>query len=250
VSNKRASQDRKARLAEIQNQQKAKERKVKAGIGIALVVLLLGLGGVVAYAVNDAKSGQLPNLGVSVAAASCDPATTDSGGGTGEHVGPGTNKPDETSVKYDTVPPSHGPHFATPDVSGRDFYTAADRPPLETLVHNLEHGYTILWYDSTIADDRTAMDEIEAIADKFSGSSDNMRDKFIAAPWESTDENGAKFPDGQHVAFTHWSAGGTGQTDAAKQVGAFQYCSAPSGAALEDFMKKYPYFDSPEPGAM
>ena len=38
--------------------------------------------------------------------------------------------------------------------------------------------------------------------------------------------------------------------DAAKQVGAFQYCSAPSGAALEDFMKKYPYFDSPEPGAM
>jgi hypothetical protein len=146
VSNKRASQDRKARLAEIQKEQKAKERKVKAGIGIALVVLLIGLGGVVAYAVNDAKSGQLPNLGVSVAAASCDPVTTDSGGGTGEHVGPGTNKPDETSVKYDTVPPSHGPHFATPDVSGRDFYTAADRPPLETLVHNLEHGYTILWY--------------------------------------------------------------------------------------------------------
>ena len=31
-----------------------------------------------------------------------------------------------------------------------------DRPTLEALVHNLEHGYTILWYDETIADDDDA----------------------------------------------------------------------------------------------
>jgi hypothetical protein len=30
-------------------------------------------------------------------------------------------------------------------------------------------------------------------------------------------------------------------------VGVFQYCSAPSGEALEEFMKQYPYMDSPEP---
>ena len=45
------------------------------------------------------------------------PVTTDTGGGQGEHVGPGTPKPDETTVKYDTVPPSHGAHFAAPAVS-------------------------------------------------------------------------------------------------------------------------------------
>ena len=67
---------------------------------------------------------------------------------------------------------------------------------------------------------------------KFGDS--NFRDKFIAAPWKSTDEDGAKFPDGQHVAFTHWSAGGNGETDTTKQVGAFQYCSGVSGAALHD----------------
>ena len=137
-----------------------------------------------------------------------------------------------------------------PAAFAKKFYTAQDRPALEALVHNLEHGYTILWYDSTIADDESALNDVQGIADKFSGSSDNMRDKFIAAPWKSTDEGGAKFPDGEHVAFTHWSAGGEGQTDTSKQVGVFQYCSAPSGAALEAFMKKYPYFDSPEPGAM
>ena len=32
----------------------------------------------------------------------------------------------------------------------------ATAPTLESLVHNLEHGYTILWYDETIADDDEA----------------------------------------------------------------------------------------------
>ena len=64
-------------------------------------------------------------------------------------------------------------------------------------------------------------------------------------PWTSDD--GEAFPGGQHVAMTHWSIGGAGETDQEKQAGVFQYCSAPSGAALEDFMEKYPYLDTPEP---
>ena len=126
-----------------------------------------------------------------------------------------------------------------------------DRPELEALVHNLEHGYTILWYDESIADDADELNVIDGIADKFRSDSDNLRYKFIAAPWTSDDEDeSGKFPDGKHVAFSHWSAGGHGVTDPAKQVGAFQYCSQPSGAALKDFMLEYPYTDSPEPDAM
>ncbi len=53
-----------------------------------------------------------------------------------------------------------------------------------------------------------------------------------------------------HIAITHWSQGGAGITDVSKQVGVFQYCSSVSGAALKDFMTKYPYLDSPEPNAM
>ncbi|GAB3066088.1 MULTISPECIES: DUF3105 domain-containing protein [unclassified Phycicoccus] len=232
MSNKRASQDRKARLAEIQNQQKAKERKVKAGIGAGLVVLLVGLGGVVFYAINDAKSKQLPNLGVSVAAASCDAPTTDSGGGTGEHVGPGTNKPDETSVKYDTIPPSHGPHFVAPDVSGRDFYTAADRPALETLVHNLEHGYTVLWYDGSKVKDTTLLKDVADQGNKLSDSSG----KFKVVEWDAS--RGA-FPAGKPYALVHW----------AKDAGHRQLCGDLSGQAVVDFVKKYPASDTQEPGA-
>ena len=130
----------------------------------------------------------------------------------------------------------------------RKLYTEDDRPPLGNLVHNLEHGYTILWYDQSVADDGGQMDELRGIADKLQGTG-SMRLKFKAVPWLSSDEDGKKFPDGQHVALTHWSNGGVGDDATGKAVGVFQYCTDVSGAALKDFMLKYPYTDSPEPGA-
>ena len=232
MSNKRASQDRKARLAEIQNEQKAKERKVKVGIAAASAVLLAGLGGVVFYAINDAKAQQLPNLGVSVASASCDPATTDEGGGTGEHVGPGTDQPDLTSVDYTTVPPSHGPHFVQWDVSGRNFYTADDRPALETLVHNLEHGYTVLWYDGAKVTDTSLLKDVADRGNKLPESSG----KFKVVEWDA--DRGA-FPADKPYALVHW----------AKDAGHRQLCGDLSGQAVVDFVKKFPASDTQEPGA-
>jgi len=129
----------------------------------------------------------------------------------------------------------------------RKFYTTADRPELGQLLHNLEHGFAILWYDETAAKDAEMMDDIRGIASKLSGT-ENLRNKFKAVPW--TKEDGKAFPEGQHIALTRWSNGGIGETDPAKQVGVWQYCSAPSGAALEEFMEKYPYMDSPEPNAV
>ena len=232
MANKRASQDRKARLAEIQNQQKAKERKVVAGIVVGCLVLLAGLTGVVLYAINDAKGKQLPALGVSVAAAKCDPVTTDAATGSGEHVGPGTAKPDQTSVQYSTIPPSNGAHFATPDVSGRDFYTATDRPVLETLVHNLEHGYTILWYDGTKVKDTTLLKDVADQANKEPEASG----KFKVVEW---DPSRGAFPADKPYALSHW----------AKDAGHRQLCGDLSGQVIIDFVKKYPKDDTQEPGA-
>ena len=233
MTNKKATQDRKARLAEVQKAQKSKEQKVVIGIVVGCLVLLAALGGVVFYAINDAKSQQLPNLGVSASAASCDPVTTDQGGGTGEHVGPGTPKPDQTSVKYDTVPPSHGPHFAQPVVSSRKFYTAADRPPLEVLVHNLEHGYTILWYDGDKAKGKEQM--LRDIADQANQESVSQ-DKFLVVEW---DKSRGAFPAGKPYALAHW----------AKDAGHRQLCGDLSGAVIVDFIKKFPASDTQEPGA-
>ena len=169
--------------------------------------------------------------------------TKKSAEGSGDHV-------DETQqVEYPDAPPAFGSHWnvagLAPATFERKFYTSNDRPELESLVHNLEHGYTILWYDQTAADDDDMLNTIEGIADKFRSDADNFRFKFIAAPWTSDD--GEAFPEGQHVALTHWSAGGDGETDTSKQEGIWQYCSEPSGAALEQYMLDYPYTDSPEP---
>jgi hypothetical protein len=179
----------------------------------------------------------------------CGKVTTKPADGNQQHV------PTGTQVKYSTAPPAFGSHWNEQNVAPAPFnvkyYTEKTRPELEALVHNLEHGYTILWYDDSIGDDADKLNVIDGIADKFRSSSNNLRLKFIAAPWTSADEKeSGKFPDGMHVAFSHWSAGGSGESDTSKQVGVFQYCSEPSGAALQKFMLDYPYTDSPEPDAM
>ncbi len=51
--------------------------------------------------------------------------------------------PDGTQINYPTNPPSFGPHY--PDWITKGFF---DEPrPDGNLVHSMEHGYVIFWYD-------------------------------------------------------------------------------------------------------
>ncbi|MBZ5737340.1 DUF3105 domain-containing protein [Nocardioides mangrovi] len=248
---KPAKTDRQAVIEQMRKKQKSAERR--RGTIIVTVCVVAAVAIVAAAAVPILKDKwdkrqftekSLSSIGDP--ASTCTKITTKKADGNQNHV------PINTPVDYTTTPPAFGPHWnetgVAPAPFARHFYTAEDRPALEALVHNLEHGYTLLWYDETVADDSELMTEIEGIADKFGDQ--NFRDKFIAVPWLKNDENYKPFPDGEHVAFTHWSAGGDGVTDTSKQVGVFQYCSGVSGEALSDFMDKYPYTDSPEPTAM
>jgi len=249
---KPAKTDRRAVIEQMRKKQKgADKRRNFAIVGVCILVALLIVGAAAYKPIKDWWDNRAyDNLAVDeigAPASVCQDITTQKADGNQQHV------PVGTPVDYKQAPPAFGAHWneagVAPAPFARKFYTAEDRPELEALVHNLEHGYTLLWYDETAAQDDKTMKEIRALAEKFPGTS-NFRNKFIAVPWTPKDENGAKFPDGQHIAFTHWSAGGTGESDASKQVGAFQYCSDVSGAALKSFMDKYPYFDSPEPNAM
>ncbi len=114
-------------------------------------------------------------------------------------------------------------------------------------MHNLEHGYTILWYDETVADDDDTMNELRGIAKKFDGTT-NLRVKFKAVPWTSDD--GDAFPDGQHVAL-HALVGRRRRRghQGGKQVGVWQYCSAPSGDALEELHAEVPLHGLPRAGS-
>jgi Protein of unknown function (DUF3105) len=245
---KTAKTDRQAKIDQIRSKQKGAERRRGfAIVGVCVVIALL-IVGAAAYRpiMNWWDLRQFKDQGVAdigAPASVCGEVETKTATGSSEHV------PTGTPVPYKDSPPAFGPHWNEPGTAPapmeRKLYTEGDRPELESLVHNLEHGYTILWYDDSIAGDDDAMTQLSAIADKFTDDS-NFRNKFIAAPW--TSEDGDAFPDGQHVALTHWSAGGEDAQEG-QQVGVWKYCSDVSGEALEDFMLKYPYTDSPEPAA-
>lgn len=241
---KPAKSDRQAVIDQIRSKQKGADRRRGFMIvGVCVVIALLIIGAAAFQPIKQwwelRQFEDLALADVGAPASSCQDVTTKKATGSQEHV------PTGTPVTYDTAPPAYGSHWneagVAPAEMSRKLYTD-DRPELESLVHNLEHGYTILWYDESIADNEDDMQVLEAIADKLAGTS-NFRTKFIAAPW--TSEDGEAFPDDTHVAFTHWASGSDG-----KQEGVFQYCDAPSGEALQKFMIDYPYTDSPEPGAM
>lgn len=241
--------DRRQRLAEIQREQKARERRsVLTIVGVcgALVVLLAGF---ITYGIIDGKrtadanrpSNKILTLGTAASQASCDPPTTDPATGQGTHVGPGTDKPQQLKVDYATVPPSTGPHFAQPALDGRGYYTAADSPAVETLVHNLEHGYTVLWYLSSEEQSQGAtLKQVAEVGAKL----DPSKGKFIVAPWN--DAYGA-FPAGKKYALVHWSATQDAQGQMTSQAGHRQLCGGLSGQVVLDFVTKYPRTDAPEP---
>ena len=230
---------------QIRSQQKRADKRQGAIIvGVCVLVALLIVGVAAFRPIKDWWDlREYNSLGldeVGAPASVCQDATTKKASGNQQHVDPGT------VVDYKDSPPAFGEHENTPDPINRKLYSEDDRPRVEMLVHNLEHGYTILWYDDTIASDSDQMTQLRAIASKLEGT-DNYRKKFKAVPW--TSEDGKPFPDDQHIAFTHWSKGGkdTSAEDTDKAVGVWQYCSEVSGKGLNDFMTKYPYLDSPEP---
>jgi hypothetical protein len=241
----KANQDRRAVIEQMRKEQQRAEKKRTGVIIAAAAVIGLVIIGMGAYPlVKDSRTqdalGQedLASLGVAADAAGCEDVLVKKATGSADH------RPEGSDLPYTDAPPATGAHYPTWAPMTRKFYTAQDRPELGYLVHNLEHGYSILWYDETIADDDEKLAVAKAISKKFPGT--DFENKFIVAPW--TSEDGGSFPDGAHVALTHWSMGGTNDNPKG-QHGITQYCGEPSGEAVAAFVEDYPYTDSPEPGA-
>nr|WP_238345328.1 DUF3105 domain-containing protein [Actinopolymorpha cephalotaxi] len=177
----------------------------------------------------DRRDGKrFPALGVSAAQAGLSAVRSDRPSGVNDH------RPNGEAIAYRSIPPTSGPHWAQPASFSRKFYDTKDRPDVETLVHNLEHGYTVVWYDDTIAHDPAQVAALRNIAKRNESSEFDNAKKLIVAPWKKGE---GAFPEGEHVALTHWST----------TAGRRQYAESVSGQAIEQFMKKFPAADSPEP---
>jgi hypothetical protein len=233
--------DRRAVVEAMRREQQRSERRRTYAVVAVCVVVALAIVGFGAYPLIKQQretSGALSDIGAAAGGAGCQPVVKKKADGNQDH------KPIGTDIFYPDAPPAFGPHWPQPAEFGRKFYTPTDRPQLEYLVHNLEHGYNLLWYDDSVAKNNDLRAQVKAISDKFQGQ--KMSDKFIAVPWTSKD--GKPFPHGAHIALTHWYADPSNPTK--NQQGVWQYCAKPSGAVVQQFVKDYPFTDSPEPQSM
>ena len=235
--------DRRAIVEQMRREQQRKERRKSLtvlGAAVAVGALIIGVAVWQFVEADNGSGSRLAGIGVSASRAGCQDVVTEPAEGGSDH------RPEGEKILYPQAPPAFGPHWGQfltgPQI--RKLYTIDDRPAVETLLHSVEHGHTILWYNETIANDEAGMDALEDLADQFSGA--DFTNKFIAAPW--TSEDGEPFPDDANVALTHWSMGATNGNPEGQQ-GVWQYCSEVSGEAVDQFMQDYPYTDSPEPNA-
>ena len=74
-------------------------------------------------------------------------------------------------IDYPRTPPNSGPHASSPALPSAP-RSGAGAPTVEQLVHNLEHGYVVVWYEPAAADD-AALDAALEGAPR----------KVLAAPW-------------------------------------------------------------------
>lgn len=84
---------------------------------------------------------------------------------------------------YNSNPPTSGPHYAAEAQAG--FYDSnIFTHPAGHLVHNLEHGYVIFWYNCGLLEESACLElksQIRSVMDELGGA------KLIAYPWDTLD---------------------------------------------------------------
>lgn len=146
----------------LQRQEKNRRQKLKSnfiwGAGVVAVLVLIGF---------VIWQGARPPMGEAIPIMTSAP-----------HLAPDSN-PGE----YNSDPPTSGLHYATELDTGfydENIYTF----PAAYLVHNLEHGYVIFWYNCNLLDESACTElksQIRSVMDEFNSI------KMIAYPWDSLD---------------------------------------------------------------
>lgn len=109
---------------------------------------------------------------------------------------------------YNSDPPTSGPHY--PEEAQAGFYETNNyQYPAAYLVHNLEHGYVIFWYNCNNLDE-AACTELKSQINIVMDEVNNV--KVIAYPWDSIDVP---------VAMTSWGRLQKVETFNASQARAF-----------------------------
>jgi hypothetical protein len=109
------------------------------------------------------------------------------------HVTPGTDCRDPAQQNdatgcsadpYSTLPAASGPHWDPSGIAQWGVYTTPQ--PETQLIHNLEHGGVVIWYDPE-ALDPASIDALTSYVNTQTASGVSGRYKFILSPWGGAD---------------------------------------------------------------
>lgn len=212
VAKKTPETNRRKLIEEQRKKARAKERRTTILTIVISSVIGIGLIASAVYFGQQDKADKIPmdQIGLTTAeAAACDPPKDEpiGEGATDEGV-----KHTTARVQYAIAPPSSGMHNPTPLPGGnKNYYSRDDNPSPEQAVHNLEHGYVVVWYDK-----KATAEQIELLRQ----IGDVAERKLLILPWTRED-----FPDEKHIVLTSWTIK--------------QSCKDVSGAAIKDFFEKY-----------
>ena len=97
--------------------------------------------------------------------------------------------------RYATVPPASGPHNGSP--LGAGVYTTP--PPVDRLIHSLEHGAAVVWYSPDVSG--AELDRLMA----FYEQNAEAGSRVIVAPYDYPDQGDAgRLPAGTQMALVAW----------------------------------------------
>lgn len=171
--------EEKQRRREAEERREAERKRAAMRRNLTTLLIALLVAGLVGYLIYNERQGE-ENIGVADReAAGCTDVERHEEQGR-EHVDEGT------PVEYNTTPPTSGAHYA--NWSDPGFF---EEPVDERrLVHNLEHGQLVIWYNPDAP--QSVKDDIQALVN-------SERTAILAAPYDRID--------GSHeFVITGWAA--------------------------------------------
>ena len=182
---KKLEEKQRRRLAEERRHEERKKAHRRRNLTTTAVALLVA-GGVVAaiIAQKGAKQAELQNYGAAESAANCGDVEEQEIQGA-DHIDVGA--PHEP---YTTNPPTSGPHYNSAGVGPvrPGFYEDPSEAPPEGVVHNLEHGFIVIYYNpeapaEVIDDVELAVEDepLATVATPFSGLEGDSN--LVIAAW-------------------------------------------------------------------
>lgn len=159
--------EEKQRRREAEEQRDAERKRAARRRNMTTLLVALVVAGLVGFLIYSERQGQ-EDIGVADReAAGCTELERHEALGR-EHVEEGA------PVEYNTSPPTSGPHYA--NWSDPGFF----KEPVEErrLVHNLEHGQIVIWYNPNAP--QQVQDDLEALVN-------TDRTAILAAPYEGVE---------------------------------------------------------------